>query len=199
MARKKFPEPAPEWSFPVDADKIAHTPQVFTIHPNPAECKALALRLGIKTLKDLTARIEFVREPGKMTIQATGSFEAHVLQDCVVSGKPVESRIKDTFKAWYADAGKAILLAKARHDKLLQKGNAEMPVLDESEDPEPLVDGHIDAGELVTQYLSLSIDPYPHADGVVYESGDEAENAAGSRLENPFAALKDWKNRQGKE
>ena len=199
MARKKLTQFAPEWSFLIDADKISATPSTYAIHPGPEERKALAKRLGIRALKDLNATLELVREPGKMTIHAQGSFTATVQQDCVVSGKLVESEIQDRFEAWYADPGKAVSLMKARHEKLLQKGNIEMPILDESEDPEPLVEGHVDAGELVTQYLSLAINPYPHAEGVVYEHGDEDPIPGPARLDNPFAALKEWKDKRNKD
>jgi hypothetical protein len=201
MARKKLTNFVPEWSFLIDADKISPTPSVYTIHPNPEERKALAVRLGIRALKKLEANLEVVREPGKMTIHVEGRFVADVEQDCVVSGKPVNSRVEDRFEAWYADPGKTVSISKARHEKLLQKGNLEMPLLDESEDPEPLVEGHVDAGELVTQYLSLAINPYPHSEGVVYELGDEEDEAAAptQRLDNPFAALKDWKDKRNKD
>ena len=60
--------------------------------------------------------------------------------------------------------------------------------------PEAIIDGYIDAGELVTQYLSLALNPYPHAEGVKYELGDDNEEAIKPKLDNPFAALKEWKN-----
>jgi uncharacterized metal-binding protein YceD (DUF177 family) len=190
----KTPKPLPpEWSFFVDAEKIGASPHVISIHPNDAERKALAQRLGIKALDSLQAEISFIREPGKMTVHAEGSFEADVTQECVISRKPVKNRVNETFKAWFADKAKALSFARARQDKLLEKGNTEMPVLDESEDPEPIVEGKIDAGELVAQYLSLAIDPYPHAEGVAYDLGDEGEKGPKPGFTNPFAALKDWK------
>jgi hypothetical protein len=58
-----------------------------------------------------------------------------------------------------------------------------MPFLDESEDPEPVIDGKIDAGELVAQYLSLAIDPYPRLEGEEYGGEGEAES---HRLASPL-------------
>ena len=41
--------------------------------------------------------------------------------------------------------------------------DAELELLPEEEDPEPVVDGMIDVGELAAQFLLLGVDPYPRA------------------------------------
>ncbi len=200
MSRKKSipAPPAPEWSFPVDTEKVSAAPLRISIHPNAEARKLLAPRLGIKALKSLTADITLVRQPGQATIHVSGELEAAVTQECVVSGQPVEGKIKEKFEAWYGDQEKTVSIVKARYDKTLNKGNAEMPILEEYEDPEPIIEGKIDAGELVAQYLSLAINPYPHAEGVHFEVGDEDEKAVPARMDNPFAALKGWKGKKGK-
>jgi hypothetical protein len=195
MARKTLAEPAPEWSFMVDADKVGSSDLKLSLKPNEEERKNLARRLGIKTLESLEADLSFAREAG--TIHVTGTLRADVKQECVVSGKPCPDHITEEFEAWYADKDKTVSLAKARHEKQVHKGGIETPILSEAEDPEPLIEGKIDAGELITQYLSLSINPYPHAEGVEYEHGDDAPPPP--KLDNPFAALKDWKGKKNKE
>ena len=195
MARKKAPPiMAPEWSFPVEADKVQSNPMKLVIKANPEARKHVAKRVGVLSVDMLEANLLFSREPGRASIHVTGTLNAMVQQECVVSGQPIEEKITEEFDAWYADLNKTVLFAKARHDKSLKKGGVEMPILDESEDPEPIIDGYIDAGELVTQYLSLALNPYPHAEGVKYELGDDNEEAIKPKLDNPFAALKEWKN-----
>lgn len=188
---------APEWSFPVEAEKVGANAMEITIQPNAEERKLLAQRLGLKTLESLKADLILTRAPGKATIHVTGLFTAQVKQECVVTGKPLTSDISEDFEAWFSDREKAVPLARARKEKDVQKGKVEMPVTDESEDPEPVVDGKIDAGELVTQYLSLSINPYPRAEGVVYGEAEDALPQA--RMDNPFAMLKQWKSRKSKD
>ena len=74
--------------------------------------------------------------------------------------------------------------------------NGETPIINEQEDPEKIIGGKIDLGEVVTQHLSLAIDPYPHKEGVKYEYGDdEPEKVPEAFKNNPFAALKDWKSK----
>jgi len=53
-------------------------------------------------------------------------------------------------------------------------------------------------GDVVTQFLSLSIDPYAHKEGVQYEVGDDEEHPETSPIrKNPFEKLKEWKDKQG--
>ena len=138
------------------------------------------------------------RDTGSMVIHVMGHIDAKITQSCVVTLEPIETTISENFEAWYADPAAAVSLTRARHDRQASKGSKEMPVLDERDDPEPVIDGKIDIGELVTQYLSLAIDPYPHKEGVRYEKGDDESGPVKSDLQkNPFAALKDWKNKPG--
>ena len=184
---------SPEWSYLVEVDEIDSKPVEFKISPDDKEIQALLGRLGVKDLNDFTA--SFTLRRNNMIIHVKGRLSAKVVQDCVVSMEPVETEIRDEFEAWFADPDQAVSIAKARREKQREKGHAELPMLEESEDPEPIMDGKIDLGELAVQYLSLSINPYPHAEGVEYEHGDDQkENDPSITRKNPFAALKDWKD-----
>jgi len=199
MVRKKPPPVlAPEWSFPIEADKIQASPMKLSIKANDEARKHIAKRMNVLSVNSLQAELTLAREGGAK-IHVTGTLNAAVQQECVVSGVPIDEKIAEEFDAWYADHDKTILFAKARHDQSLKKGGIEMPILEESEDPEPIIDGYIDAGELVTQYLSLALNPYPRAKGVRYEKGDDDENVTKTRIDNPFAALKDWKANKSKD
>ena len=127
-------------------------------------------------------------------VHVSGSLTAKVTQLCVVTREPVQQEIETAVEGWFADTGEAVSLARARHEKQGRKMDADLPMLEEEDDPEPLVDGQIDLGELVTQHLSLAIDPYPHKEGVVFEQAEMPGKSAPPPVRrNPFAALKDWK------
>ncbi len=187
-----------EWSYWIDTEELERTSNKMSIAPDEAARKRLAQRLGIVSLDSLQADIKISRQPGEAAFHVNGHIDAKLTQECVVTLEPLDVHVEDDFEAWFADGEAAISIAKARHEKLNEKGHGELPVLDERDDPEPLIDGKLDLGELVTQYLSLSVDPYPHAEGVEFEEiaegvGDEGEDL----IKNPFAALKDWKDRLG--
>lgn len=185
-----------EWSYFVNIDDLKPGENTMSLSPDEEAKKRLAQRLGIVSLDSLKADVVISNEKGASAYHVRGQIEADITQSCVVSLEPVKNHIQDNFEAWYADPEGAISIAKARHEKLTEKGHGEQPILDEQDDPEPLVNGSIDLGELITQYLSLGIDPYPHAEGVEYEVQDDKKTVEPDAVgKNPFAALQDWKDK----
>lgn len=182
-----------EWTHMFNTQKIDESASV-SISPDDETRIRLAKRVGVLSLDSLKADIKLENEQGGRVVHVTGKITADITQNCVVSMDPIKTHIEDEFEAWFAGEGQAVSLAKARQKKMIEKGNREMPVIEERDDPEAMIDGKIDLGELVTQHLSLSIDPYPRAKEAHYEIGDDTPNAAtGVSFKNPFAALKDWK------
>ena len=139
----------------------------------------LARRLGLAGLDSLTATVTLEsRKSGKIVVVA-GDFEAAVTQTCVVTLEPLSRSVSEAF---------AIRLAPEP-----EPGDASVieidPVTDE--EPEPIEGESVDIGELVTQHLSLALDPYPRAEGASLEPG---ALAAGDRTDDegeagPFAKL----------
>ncbi len=192
-----FPEVlVSEWSYPVLSDDIVNKPQNIRFEANEEQCSALARRLGVDSLAGVVADLVVRRNSGNMVVYIQGSVKARVTQNCVVSLEPIQGDVVEKFEAWFADADQAVSFARAKQQMMSQKMGEETPILAEEEDPEPIIDGVIDFGELATQYLALAIDSYPHAEGVHYEVGDDTvrEDASDIR-KNPFAKLKEWKDK----
>ncbi len=184
-----------EWSYMIEADDITVEGRTFTISAAPEECKDIARRLQVVSVEALTADILLKREPGGHVIRAEGEVKALVTQNCVVSLEPVAEEVCEPISAWYMDEAQAVSFARARHERLGRGAEAELPVLEEKDDPEPIIDGQIDLGELAAQYLALGVNPYPHKEGVVSDNIEKADSVplkAPSRP-NPFEALKKWK------
>lgn len=196
MPRPKLPPvTAPEWSVPVIAQDISAARTVHKIVATEEERQNLARRLDLISIEELKAEITLHRQ-NKLVVHVTGNLEARITQACIKTLQPVPQHIEDSFEAWYADQQQALSFAKAKAERQERKGGeGERPMLEEHEDPEPIIDGVIDLGELATQYLSLSIDPYPYAEGVERPETDEIVYA--EETENPFAALKNL--RPGKD
>ncbi len=195
MSKEALENLGNEWSHFIDADDVEAGPGLkLTISPDKTARERLLKRLGILGIEDLKADLSLKREQGNMVLHITGHIKAQLLQKCVVTLETLQTAVDEDFEAWFADPAQAVRLAKAKQEKLAKTGGGEVPVLDESEDPEAIVDGKIDLGELVTQHLSLSIEPYPHAEGVHYEYGDdEPQKVPEGFKTNPFEALKNWK------
>ncbi len=198
MAKRKSPEGGfGGWSFLIDQDEIgASQPYHRKLAATESECKAIAERLNIPAIQSLSADVTLNRVPGnRAVVHVEGMLKAGITQNCVVTGAPVKSHVEEEFEAWYADPSSFASLAKARHERTARGSDVEIPVLEEHDDPEPMTDGKIDLGDLVTQYLSLGIDPYPRVPGAAWGAGEkDATPEPPSELrKNPFEVLKDWK------
>lgn len=190
-----------EWHYPLEADNVSEKPQKIELSPDADQKKALARRLDIHKIHDLTAKLNVQRNSGNMVVYIRGEIIARIEQKCIVSLAPVFQDIIEPFEAWYADTAQAVSFTKAKRDRLNIKEKGEQPMLEEHEDPEAIVDGIIDLGELVTQHLSLAIDPYPKSFEVLKKEKEDnsVEGAESEIYDNPFAALKDWRSKENKE
>jgi uncharacterized metal-binding protein YceD (DUF177 family) len=119
----------------------------------------------------LSARLSWRREASGI-IYLEGELEAEVTQSCVVTLEPVAARVTDRFVRHFVQG------SVPAEDEVVIDPEADDP-------PEPLGDGLVDAGEIVTQQLALALDPYPRAPG----SELPAEAAAATPAESPFRVL----------
>lgn len=157
---------------------------------SPDECMALARRLGVISLLSLKAHV--LVEPWRRNgLKLSGSFEACVVQSCVVSLDEFESGLKGELAAKFAEAD----------DPILNTGSSIDPevIIDPvgEDDPEILLDGCADIGELVVSTLAISLDPHPRKPGVTLEGvladhGYQADDHD-DEPENPFAVLRNFK------
>jgi hypothetical protein len=184
-----------EWSHKVDVGSLPDAPYSRTIAADEQQRRDLARRLGVKAVEDVTADFTIERTANTRKYRVSGQVKAKVTQPCVVTAEDTVQVIDEPFEAWFADKDAAISLARVRHDKMSQYVDAEVPMLEEAEDPEPLAGNQIDVGEVAAQFLSLAVDPYPRAPGVSAETTDRMleEGGVSEQSRNPFAALKKWK------
>lgn len=189
---------ASEWTALVEVEKLPAAPKIFKIEADEQERVDLARRMGIVSVEKAEADITLQRVSGGV-IHALGSLRAEVTQSCVVSLAPVREVIEEEFEGWFGSDSSAVSFARAKSDRDAKKSGMESEILEESVDPEPIVNGAVDIGELAAQHLSLSLDPYPHAPGVKYELAVDSheQTPEGVNLrKNPFEALKDWKEKR---
>lgn len=184
----------PEWPHKIDADGIGTTPVRTSISASPQERKDIARRLKVETVDSLEATLVLSRASKKHLLHVEGTLRARLAQSCIVTLEPVVQEIEAPVEGWFANPDQVVSLARARQERDIRTAGAEVKVLDEKDDPEPVVDGQIDLGELVTQHLALAVDPYPRKDGVLPGEGGDAVVVEDKRRESPFAALKKWKS-----
>lgn len=199
MPRQYVSPESHEWSYIVDIEKMEAGPKTFQFDASEEQRANMARRLGLISVESAAASVTLQRVGGGV-LHAIGTVEAEITQSCVVTLGPVAAHIEDEFEGWFGDKTSAVSFAKAKTEREAKKGHVEAEILEESIDPEPIVGGKVDIGELATQYLSLAIDPYPRAPDAPTEfraGPQSAQNEEGKSLrKNPFEALKDWKEKR---
>lgn len=187
-----------EWSYRFHVKDLEEKASKVNITPKAKELKDLARRLGVLEVQSLCADFVIKREPNSSMIHVSGSVKGEITQECVVSLEPIHNSVEENFHAWFSDVEKAVPFAKAKREQEVKMMYGEFEILEEFEDPEPLVDGTIDLGELAVQYFSLGINTYPRSEKHKqddYENKEVASSASPLR-KNPFEALKQWKERR---
>ncbi|MCB2108943.1 MAG: DUF177 domain-containing protein [Rhodobacteraceae bacterium] len=162
-----------EFSFPVDVDGLPVSGRTYSIAAGPDESEKVAARLGLISLPLLKAEINLVPS-GRDMVRVTGTVEADVVQQCVVSLAPVEAHLHETFDRMFQRA------LDPRHQ------TDDLPLDDDI--PDLIEGGKIDIGEVVVEHLALVIDPYPRAPGAIFEAGGAGEEAK-NQPDSPFAVL----------
>lgn len=181
--------PHSEWSVWFDTDTLDDKPVTREISADEDARAALARRLNVGGIERLSATLTITPTAGG-AVEVAGTMEADLAQTCVVTLEPLAIKVRESVEGWFTDRAKTVSFAKARQDRDTKKGHVEVEMLAEQEDPEDMTEGHIDLGELVTQHLSLAIDPYPHKEGAAFEVGDDAPPKP---AKSPFEVLKTLK------
>lgn len=172
-----------EFPRPFAVDALGEEEAVQTLEAGPAECQAIARRLGLEALRSLRAELRIKRQGGGPLVRLTGRFEAALVQLCVVSLEPLEQETAEAFSQDFSLEPPSV------------EGDLELTLEDEDL-PEEVRDGTIDLGEAVVQQLAVALDPYPRRPEAEVPPGLQAGRE--DEAANPFAALKVLKGgRQG--
>ncbi len=155
----------------ISPDKVRYE----KIEATPEECEALAKRFDLRKISGLKARLNIRRIPGGDIVRLEGAFEADIIQACVVSLQDVPAHIQGSFETFFTEDA-----SKAADETTFDPESAE-------DLPELAVNGQIDLGEIVAQYLALDIDIYPRAPGVNLSA--QASGVGTERKSNPFQIL----------
>ena len=148
------------------------------------ECRQLAERLGVVSFPHVQAHFTVTRWQGT-GLKVVADISAQVVQNCVVSLEAVTSTLNEQTEWFFKPAARPGRTADP--DTVLQID----PL---GEDPaDPLVDGSIDLGELLSEHLCLMIDPFVRSGSVEFEAlyADIQKSSAPEATNiSPFAVLK---------
>lgn len=182
------PEFEPEFSRPVDVTSFGSKGRYFKFQATDKERYALASRYSVLSVGELDVECR-ITPAGKMTYKLNAEFKTKITQACGVSLEPVDDKIACKFTMTLRQS------PGQKHKKL-----PEIDFNPEEEDTEILISNLIDVGEMIAQYLSLEINPYPRLKNVTgKELGQnivqEDDMLLDNEKKNPFAALKSLKHK----
>ena len=154
-----------------------HEPETFALLPDAEARAALANELGIRGVRKLSFKGE-VRPLGNRDLELQAMLGATVVQDCVVSGSPVVTRIDEPVERRYLD------------DLPQPTGDEEEMPEDENADPLPVT---LDLAALMSEALALALPSWPRAEDVDFVDLTVTEPGKTPMTDDdtkPFAALK---------
>ena len=131
----------------------------FVVEARPAECQALARRMGLEAVLGLTCRFALRRGEAD-SVAADGALRARVRQICVVSLEPFEAEVADDFSLRFVPEGQ-------------ESDGLDLESADEV----------LDLGEAAAEQLALALDPFPRKPGAALAAAPAGDDG------NPFSAL----------
>ena len=171
MSEREKIAPLP-WHVPVALDDVPEEGKHFDLAADAETRAAVAQMAGLRDLPRLQASFDVSRQ-GRGGLHVAGQVSATVGQTCVVTLEPLANEISEEIELLFEPP-------PAAPPEL----EAETPERSLDDDVEPLLDGRIDLGALVTEFLILGLDPYPRKPGAIFQPPVDAGGDEG-----PFAAL----------
>lgn len=154
--------------------RVAHlnprAPMPFALTPDADARKAIAEELGLLDLPQLRLEGEIRAGAGDLWL-LEGRLQARVVQPCVVTLKPVKTRLDEQVARRYSP-----------HLRTPEGDDVEMP--DDTLEP---LGQFIDLSAVMIEELALALPEYPRAEGAALAPAPDEEPATETR--RPFAGL----------
>lgn len=173
------------FSYLVKVGHISANPVEVRLEADARELEALAESWNVLSVDELRADLQINRWK-KDGIRVKGRVKAKIVQACVVTLDPVPSEIDEPFEQIFIPENSKLARRPANDagEMVLDPDGPDLPETFEGDT--------IDAGEVVTEFAALAIDPYPRKPGIDF-TGHIEDDGAKDKKPSPFAALKDWK------
>ena len=175
----------PEFSRIVKTEEMVIGKEKLVVEANEKERAALAERFELVSINSLRAELE-VKTASNGEVTVRGPMSAEIVQNCVATLEPVPETVEDTVEVLFSPHVSEDDMP-SNPDDLENLSEEELMAL--LEQPEPLVDGKIDLGEVVAQFLAVAMDPYPRKDDAELPESIQSEEEADADKPNPCAQL----------
>jgi uncharacterized metal-binding protein YceD (DUF177 family) len=163
-------------SLPLKVSDLPHAGEVaFRVTPSAEARARLAADLDLRKLRKLDFAGRLLPE-GRHDWKLVGQLGATAVQDCVVTGEPVTTRVDTQVQRVFL--------------RRMPEPEAEEIEIPEDDRIEPM-GAVIDPGAVMAEALSLALPDYPRAPGAAFDDDAQAAPEGAEPLRrNPFEALK---------
>jgi len=162
---------------PVAAASVPPAGIEIVVEPTPAERQQLARALDLAEVSACKGRFRLSARSGGIIV-VTGEVSAEVKAICVVSLAPFPLSLREPFELRFAEPEDE----PRRRDAPVTARTA-IDILEADDPPDPIEDGMIDLGKVITEFMALALPVYPRAPGAAFADAPEEAEAS------PFAAL----------
>lgn len=171
-------ENGPEFSRLLPLEAIGEGEATHCIEATAQERRALARRLGLAGISQLSAALRVWRPGSGAIIHLRGCLTGRLTQICVATLVELPVHLQEAF---------------AQDFSLSQEDRAPLEIdVEGDEPPEAVGPDGLDLGEAVVQSLAASLDPYPRAAGA--RLAQSSWGGESGQKDSPFAALKALKD-----
>jgi uncharacterized metal-binding protein YceD (DUF177 family) len=166
----------PEFSHLLKVETLGEVAKRVRLDAAAKERVALATRFELVSVESLTGDLIVERIKGGDLVRVRGRTAAEFTQSCAVTGVPIASKIEE--------------IVDERFTPTVETENDVEITLDAEDPPEPFINGEIDLGEVIAQYLGVAIDPYLKAPGAeIPQQYQPEEDEIPATRKNPFEVL----------
>lgn len=159
---EKHHEPASPVSFEVNVARLPQKGMPVVIEADEKQRTELAGIHGVLSVERFRADLH-VASWKRNGVKVSGSVEAEITQECVVTLEPVQNRIEEEVSAVF-------LPEDSKLGRLGFEAGGEIHLDAEGPDsPETFSGDTIDVGALAEEFFGLAIDPYPRKPGAALE------------------------------
>jgi hypothetical protein len=174
---------APALSRPLTAAEVPPEGLEIEIVASEAERAALAGMNALPAVSSLAASLRVRRWRGD-GLEVTGDLRARLRQTCVATLEDFDSEIVEPIDLRFAPPREAPRPRSRRGQA--EPEPVELDAMGE-DPPDPLIGGTIDLGAVVSEFLTLALDPYPRKPGATFV---EPAPEQASDTVSPFARLR---------
>ena len=173
------------FSYPVKVGHVSANPLQVRLKADEREREALSSAWDVVAVNALAAELQIARWK-RDGVRIRGRVTGEVVQACIVTLEPVISKIDSEIDQIFVPEGSKLA-------RIVTDEAGEMVLDPDGPDlPEPFTGDTIDAGQVVSEFAALALDPYPRKEGAAFEPHIESDDTVDAKP-SPFAALKDWK------